>query len=160
MEIKINKKHFLLLLGALLFIGASIIYHANLTGTITSHAIYEELNTSQTNISEEIKNLKLKIIKLNENVITLEEDILNIDSNLFNIKNYVVGGGYEGYERGIHIVEGDSFIHKSSEEYCKVWGDANCSEDKLIICPTNYTKFLAGYREYPERNKKWFLCVN
>jgi hypothetical protein len=160
MEIKINKKYFLLLLGALLFIGTSIIYHANLTERITSYAIYEEMNLSQTNISEEFEDLNLKIIKLNEDLVTLKEDILSIDSNLSNIKNYVVGGGYEGYERSITYNDGENSITKvGGGSYCKVWGDANCSQNKLI-CPANYTKFQTGHEEYSDGNKKWFLCVN
>ena len=160
MEIKINRKHFLLLLGALLFIGVSIIYHANLPEIITGHVVSEEMNFFQINISEKIENMDLKIVELNENLINLKENISNTDTNLLNIKNHVVGGGYERFDKSVYINEDGISIHRRSGGFCEFWGDANCSQDRLIICPTNYTKFQTGYSKYLEGNKKWFLCVN
>lgn len=155
MKIRMNKGYFFVLIITFLFVGASIIYHANITKPL------EPIIANETDAenSQELADLNSKFIELDSKMINLNS--LNKEI-LPPIEQYIIGGGYE-YEGGkITEQEGSMSFRTVYQDKCESWGEANCLDNE-IICPENYTKFNSGEQKRNPKSsigvKNWFICV-
>lgn len=149
MKIHKNNFYFFILIIALLFVGSSIVYNANITKNINAINDNEKRINNEENFDslQEINKLNSQIINLSSKIEMLSNS--NKNSSL-KIEQHVVGGGYE------------YATTQSSRKRCDFWGKAKCSNFYKIICPENYTKFSTGEKgkvSDNEDNSEGFLCV-